>query len=349
MPVTKTGSWLSYVQNHEVMKNATALLGLLLTTALHAQSDTLRTDSTARTNHHELQLMATPTGMKVQVRDTNDPDNDDGKDTIVLELKHKTIRIISTRKLSSVLSANKEEDLRDARRKRRNVFTYWSGLELGINTFIAGDGRIGDGPKAGPFLLNSLRSRWFAINFMEQKYEFGSHKAGFFWGLGLEFTGYHLSENVRLNYNSDSTWAVPVTDVDFTKNKLRQIGLRLPLMFEFNTKRADLPTTDEEWNKYRKCDGCFTRKGNIHVAVGVVGSWYFDYMYKQKFERDGEDMKVRDNGTYNFLPYRVAARAQIGVGGLNLFAEYGLTPIFKEGTAPKLTPLNIGLTIVGFN
>jgi hypothetical protein len=53
--------------------------------------------------------------------------------------------------------------------------------------------------------------------------------------------------------------------------------------------------------------------------------------------------------SYNLLPYRVAARAQIGYGALNLFAEYALTPMFERGTTPTLTPLNVGLTLIGFN
>ena len=333
------------------MKNLVLFAAVALTSLqAAAQTDTTRTDtSRTKVHQHNLELKAGTQGMHLQVKDQADPDNADGKDTIRLELRHKIIRIISTPRLADVLSADSlSEDLNDARRERRNTFTYWSGIELGINTFIASDGRIGDGPKAGPFLLDNLRSRWVAINFMEEKYEFGSHHAGFFWGLGLEFTGYHLSENVRLNYNGDSTWAVPSTEVQFTKNKLRQIGLRLPLMFEFNTKRAPLPSTHAEWVEFHKRTG-FDRKGNFHIAAGVVGSWYFDNMYKQKFEQGGEMKKIRDNGDYNLLPYRLAARAQIGIGSLNLFAEYGLTPLFKEGTAPKLTPLTIGLTLVGFN
>jgi hypothetical protein len=93
----------------------------------------------------------------------------------------------------------------------------------------------------------------------------------------------------------------------------------------------------------------FSRKGNFHFALGVVGSWYFDHMYKQKYRADGDLHQERDKGDYNLLPYRVAARAQIGVGGLNLFAEYGLTPLFKEGSGPALTPLTVGLTLIGFN
>ncbi len=325
--------------------NTTTLITLL---SLIPMMTIAQSDTTAE-GQHAFEIGMTKDGLRAGIHRLDTSKSKSATDTLRIELKHKVIKIISTPRFSTVLSADSlKEDLKTARRERRNAFTYWSGVDFGINTFIASDGRIGDGPKAGPFLLDNLRSRWVSINFMEEKYEFGSHHAGFFWGLGLEFTGYHLSENVRLAYNGDSTWAASVTDKDFTKNKIRQIGLRLPLMFEFNTKRSPLPDSPEAWTKYHHDHG-FHRSGNFHLAVGVVGSWYFDNMYKQKFKEGGETRKVRDNGDYNLLPYRVAARGQIGIGGLNLFAEYGLTPLFKDGTAPKLVPLTVGITLIGFN
>jgi hypothetical protein len=34
---------------------------------------------------------------------------------------------------------------------------------------------------------------------------------------------------------------------------------------------------------------------------------------------------------------------------LNLFAEYSLTPLFNDDKGPELTPLTVGLTLIGFN
>ena len=326
------------------------LLALVLLLPLNAaaQSDSARKDTAEAKGleQHRLELgINSKGGAYAQVKDNDDDDND----TIRIEFRHKVVRIISTEKLTKILSADSlSDDLRSARTDRRNTFTYWSGIDFGFNSFITSDGRFGDGPKAGPMLLNNLRSRWVSINFMEQKYEFGSHHAGLFWGLGLEFTGYHLSENATLAYSGDSTYATLVQQPQFTKNKLRQIGLRLPLMFEFNTKKAPLPVTPEDWKKFHEKGG-FSNKGNFHFAAGVVGSWYFDTMYKQKFREGGENHKIRDKGDYNLLPYRVSARAQIGIGGLNLFAEYGLTPLFEKGTAPEVMPVTVGLTLIGFN
>jgi hypothetical protein len=227
------------------------------------------------------------------------------------------------------------------------MFTYWRGLDLGVNTLLGPDDDADLSGDAEFMQINNARSRFFAINFYETKLEFGSHHAGLMSGLGLEFTSYHLQNNVLVRYDADSVYALEVERPEFRKNKMRQIGLRAPVMLEFNTKRARIPSA-EEVRAGR--GGGFSRRGNVHLAAGVVGSWYFDTMYKQKYRGEtGRIKKDSDTGDYHLLPYRLAASVRFGYGALNLFAEYALTPLFREGKGPELTPFNVGLTIIGFN
>lgn len=326
-------------------------LPLLLTLALvsiatMAQRDSTVTDSAAHPEKkHAIVLSAGPGGMRMGVERTDTAKMKD--DTLRIVTRRKIIRIITSPRPGLDTVETFTDRLQDLRQERRNLYTYWAGLELGINTFIAPVGRIGDGPESGPVQLNNAKSRFFAINFMEQKIEFGSHHVGLFTGLGVEFLNYKLSSNSTLAFNGDSTWAVPMATPELRKNKLRQIGLRVPLMLEFNTKSAKLPANAGELRA--QPNWSFNRKNNFHLAAGIVGSWYFDTMYKQKYTEGGSNVKNRSKDNYNLLPYRLAARAQVGFGGLNLFAEYALTPMFEEGTAPDLRAMNVGLTLVGFN
>ncbi|MEO7080294.1 MAG: hypothetical protein ABIY71_02165 [Flavobacteriales bacterium] len=312
-----------------------------------AQQDSLVVDSAAiPTKNHAFVISAGSDGMKMEVMRTDTNHTEDG-DTLRINTKRKLIRIITTKRTDIDTVEQFEEKLERLRRQRRNLFTYWAGMELGMNSFVTTDGRIGDGPESGPLQLNNAKSRFFAINFWEQKIEFGTNHVGLFTGMGIEFDNYKLSENNTLYFNGDSTYAVAMDSPDLRKNKLRQIGLRVPLMLEFNTARAKLPMNADELAA--KPDWSFSRKHNFHFAVGVVGSWFFDTMYKQKYNEGGESKKYRMKASYNLLPYRVAARAQIGYGPLNLFAEYALTPMFEKGTAPDLRALNVGITLIGFN
>lgn len=310
-----------------------------------AQQDTAKTPAR---NTHVLEIGAGWQDAGVRIINTDSTAKPADGDTLRITTAHKLIRIITTKRTDRDSTAEFALRLKELRNDRCRLFTYWAGLDLGINTFVTSDGRIGDGPQSGPLQLNNGSSRFFAINFYEHKWEFGSNHFGLFTGLGIEWDSYKLSENVTLQYNSDSTWAVPMDNPQLRKNKLRQTGLRAPLMFEYNSKRATVPTTREEVAALDKIGG-FSRKGNFHIAAGLVGSWLFDTMYKQKYYQGGEQIKYRMKASYNLLPYRVAARAQIGYGGLNLFAEYALTPMFEERTAPTLNALNVGLTLIGFN
>ncbi|MCC6839558.1 MAG: hypothetical protein IT230_05305 [Flavobacteriales bacterium] len=328
------------------MKPLTITALLLLSLAAKAQQDTTVADTSARPQRKHVLIIAN-SGEGIQARVENTDTARAVNDTIRINTKRKVIRIITTERIDTNVAGQFEERLKELRRERRNVFTYWAGLEVGINTFIAPDGRVGDGPESGPLQLNNAKSRFCAINFMEHKVEFGTHHIGLATGLGVEFLNYKLSENNTLAFNGDSTWTAAMATPVLDKNKLRQIGLRMPLMLEFNTKRAKLPADAQDLKN--KPGWSFDRENNFHLSAGLVGSWYFDTMYKQKYREGGRTVRQRSKDDYNLLPYRLAARAQIGFGSLNLFAEYALTPMFEQDAAPELTALNIGVTLVGFN
>lgn len=44
---------------------------------------------------------------------------------------------------------------------------------------------------------------------------------------------------------------------------------------------------------------------------------------------------------------RLSLMARAGIGNFTIFTSYSLTPVFKEGTAPTVRPLTIGLTLSG--
>jgi hypothetical protein len=327
------------------MKPITLLLALAVVQA-SAQTDTVRADPVPQARQQSVWIgMAPGKGAGVHIDDGDDvPD----QDTIRIELKRKILTILVTPKDSMLVGDTLQEHIDDLALERRNTFTYWAGLDIGLNNWVGPDGS-GDLDADAEFMqLDAARSRFFAINFMEQKVEFGSHRAGLLTGLGLEWTSYHLMNNVHLAYDNDSVYGVEVDEPQYSKNKLRQTGIRVPLLFEFNTKRAPLPTTAAEVRALEAAGG-YSRKGNFHIAVGVVGTWYFETMYKQKYTQYGDRQKDRSNGDYHLLPYRAAATVRLGWGGLNFFGEYALTELFANGKGPSLTPFNVGLTLVGFN
>ncbi|MBL7950274.1 MAG: hypothetical protein JNM62_01025 [Flavobacteriales bacterium] len=288
--------------------------------------------------------------------DVTNTDTTGGKNSFTIDMKYKRITVTTSPKPWTSASDSLQQMLKDLRTERRNQFTYWSGIDVGLNALLGPDGS-GDFAKEYDFLqLDQGRSRFVSINFLEQKIEFGSHNVGLLTGLGWEFTNYRFKENAIIDFRADTIRALSVDAPQFIKSKLRQSGFRVPLMLEFNTKRAKLPTEDELRAVARDTVGgktpkrfSFDNSKNFHIAAGVVGTWYYDSMYKQKYRMEGEVRKDIDKGDHQLLPYRLAASVRLGYGSFNLFAEYALTPLFKDRVMPELTPLNVGITIIGFN
>ena len=332
------------------MKNLILSLALLTAPfAVRAQSDTLQGE-----NKHSLALgISSKEGAFARVI----PDDSTKKSSpIVINTQRKKITIkVESRNWASEADSIKDL-LKDLRTERRNQFAYWAGIDIGANLLLGTNGSTSFGQNAKFMELEEANSRFFAINFFERKFEFGTNHVGLLTGLGWEFTNYRLSNNYQLQFAQDSTFGVFMETPDLLKNKLRQSGFRMPLMLEFNTKRSRIPTEEEVIAAARDTVGGKKPKSfhpdnkhNFHIAIGAVGSWYYDSMYKVKYRDEGRTIKERDKGDHNLLPYRLAAAVRIGYGSLNLFAEYALTPLFEHNKGPELTPFTVGLTIVGFN
>lgn len=325
------------------------MIALLATTA-SAQQDTA---ATAEPERAVVNLnFDTRDGMQASVAST---DTTKGKGSFTFDTKYKRISVLTENKPWVSKDDSLSEVIRDKRRERRNQFTSWAGVDVGVNFLTGADGDADLDADADFMQIDHGRSRFVSINFMEQKIEFGTHHVGLLTGLGWEFVNYRLKNNVLLAQQGDSIIGVPVDEPSIDKNKLRMMGFRMPLMLEFNTKRAPMPTPEDLMaaradttktlaKRYR-----YSRKKNVNLAVGVVGSWYFDTMYKQRYEVDGKTVQDRDKGDFNLLPYRLAAAARLGIGSATLFVERSLTPLFEEGKGPDLTPWNVGIQIVGFN
>jgi hypothetical protein len=340
----------SYDQKREAMKPLFLLPAMMVAPFIALA----QTDTTAHKDRmHALEIGASSRdGVSVRMKDG---DTTVTKGTFSIDTRYKRITVVTEPKPWASAADSISTVLKDHRQDRRRQFTYWSGVDVGANFLVGADGNADLDDSIGFLQPDHGRSRFVALNLWEQKIEFGSHHAGLLTGLGWEFVNYRLKGNEQLAYAGDSVFGVSVPDARYEKNKLRQMGLRVPLMLEFNTKRAPLPTQEDIIAMRADTTGALakrfehSRKHNVHAAFGVVGSWYFDTMYKQRYSLGGETVRSRDKGDFNLLPYRLAASARVGYGALNLFVEYGLTPLFTDGRGPQLTPVTIGLTLVGFN
>lgn len=59
------------------------------------------------------------------------------------------------------------------------------------------------------------------------------------------------------------------------------------------------------------------------------------------------DFKQKEYNKRYLNKQRLSAMARVGIGHWSLFASYQLTPLFRDGLAPTIRPLSIGLTLSG--
>lgn len=59
------------------------------------------------------------------------------------------------------------------------------------------------------------------------------------------------------------------------------------------------------------------------------------------------DYKQKEFSKRFFNKTRISATARIGFGHFTVFTSYQLTPLFREGLAPTIRPLTVGLTLSG--
>jgi len=119
----------------------------------------------------------------------------------------------------------------------------------------------------------------------------------------------------------------------FKKYKLATAYLEAPVELRYRTD----PNDDANSVKF----ALGVKVGTL-LSAGVkgknqensAGNTVLEYIMKEKSKRFLN--KARFSGTF-----------RVGYGHFTLFANYAITPIFKEGFAPTMRPLTFGLTLSG--
>lgn len=91
---------------------------------------------------------------------------------------------------------------------------------------------------------------------------------------------------------------------------------------------------------------------SFKVAVGAKVGLLMNAHTKGKELQDKSGNTVtsyvlKENSKRFFNNNRISVTGRVGYGHFSLFGSYQVTPLFKEGEAPAIRPLTIGLTISG--
>ena len=124
---------------------------------------------------------------------------------------------------------------------------------------------------------------------------------------GFDWTLIRLRDNITilpdqpvLTYKQDN--------IDFSKNRFSSSYLRIPLSFDFRSKK------DSKGNRF-------------HFVIGPDGGFLLDGMVKQISKEFGKQ-KIDD--TYHFATFRYGGFARIGYGDFGIFAKYYVNDMFEN-------------------
>ena len=252
-------------------------------------------------------------------------------DTVVVGLGSKGISIVEEDDGVKLNVLDMEEKKSKPPKNHKKRFKpHWAGLELGLNNYVNPDFTLVLPPGEEFMDLNTGKSWNWNINFVDFGVGLVTKYIGLVSGLGFEFINYNFDDQNSIMKDpgtGDIVEYIPAYAENITKSKMNISYITAPLLLEFQ-----IPVG-------RGSD-------RIHISGGVIGGVKMCSNTKIKYTEAGDKSKEKNKGDFNLSPIRWGVTARIGYGAVNLFANYYMTPLFKQGMGPELYPFTLGIALV---
>jgi hypothetical protein len=206
---------------------------------------------------------------------------------------------------------------------------HWAGVDFGFNLFVNQDysGYSSD------FMENDIfRSNTTHLNFIQQSIGLQRNRntIGLVTGLGLQLKSYRLEQNTTIERRENGRIEPQILYFEQNqKSKLSIVSLMVPLLAE-----VQIPL-----NHY---------KNRVYISGGAFGGIRLGSHTKIKYRVDGKKEKLKTPGHYSLQDFNYGLMVRAGYRWVNVFVAYELTPFFKEGMGPQLTPVTFGITLISF-
>jgi len=209
-----------------------------------------------------------------------------------------------------------------------NFKGHWSGIDFGFNTFLNPDytGYETNFMKSDILRSNSLHLNIFKKSFGLQR---NRNNFGLVTGVGLLYQYYHLGDSTTIGKNDeDIVYPKEFAFSENQKSKLFLLSATIPVLLEIQ-----IPI-----NNY---------KNRLYFSSGMYFSYRIASYTRIKYRIDQKhNLKITDN--YSLRNFKYGIMFRTGYRWINFYAMYELTPFFKEGKGPELTPFTVGLTLLRF-
>ena len=229
------------------------------------------------------------------------------------------------RKKATVKSTLTEADSLKKVKRLNSRHDGGMNFDLGLNTLLnTGDNTL---DVAG---LKPWGSRYVSIN-PYYTLRVGGKKSPLYLrtGFDLAFNNYMFDRNYVLKETNDAgnNYTTLVKDPrNLDKTKLATTTINLPLMAMLDFRN---------------------QKGHSIFRIGAGGfaGYHLGSHTKVKFEQDGRTEKDKVRGNFNLEEFQYGLKFQIGYRAVDLFANYNLNELFKDGKGPQANVLSFGIKI----
>jgi len=302
------------------MKNFILFILILLTaSSLSAQQDSTKI---AVKEKNVVTVEEDSVGTKVKVGNNSGIEvvaNHRG-DTVSIRIGSRSFDVIESERGTEITTSREP---REKRWKDRIFNGHWAGLEMGVNVVNNVDYSPYAATNLGEFFdLNQGKSLTFNMNVAEFAFSNERKTVGILSGVGFSFMDYRFDRPMTLVKDPGNGILVPFyPDQEVKKSKLNITYLTVPLILEI--------ATPLKLNHQR-----------LTIAGGVIGGINIGAHTKVKYE----GAKEKDRGNFNVNPLKYELTGRLGLGEICLFANYSMTPLFKEGKGPGFNPLTIGIS-----
>jgi hypothetical protein len=145
------------------------------------------------------------------------------------------------------------------------------------------------------------------------------------YGLGASFYKYSIDNDRYIEEVGNGVSFVKDPDIEIRKASFSNTQLILPFMV-----MLDFDENGEE-SKFNLGAGGF-----VGYRIGASA--------KRKYENaEGNKQKDHERGSFYMNDFQYGLQAQVGVGGVKLFARYHMNSLFEANAGPEMYPISFGV------
>ncbi len=169
-------------------------------------------------------------------------------------------------------------------------------------------------------------NRGITINYLQ---DFPISTSNFSFAAGLGFTSHNLYSDNFYTITSDGHEFMPISGLDYDKNKLSLNYLNIPVELRYRTRNT--PQT-------------------FRIHAGVKAGLLIDAhtKYVGEVTPGGRETKFKEGKLNNIENFLVGVHGRIGYGRVNLSTFINLTNIFEENNAIDAGVFSVGLSFILF-